>query len=314
MEATISDPKVLVIGASGQVGAQFLAFYQSLSRPESPLPAARHPERADWLQLDLATLDANLADEKLRGIDLRAVYVFAGMTNVDACEDQPELAFQTNAHGPAFLAAYANRQNIPFVYFSTEYVFGGKAERPGPYLEGDVPDPQNVYGASKLAGETAVREAHPGALIIRTTVVYGEDPQGKNYLYTVLRLLGTGSQLRVPQDQISTPTFNRDLIRATIGLVDAGASGVYHVCGPELLGRLEFAKRVAERFQLDSTLLLGKDTCELKQRAPRPLAAGLGTDKLRREFPNLVPRDLTACLDDCEPSLQPFLQSILPKS
>jgi dTDP-4-dehydrorhamnose reductase len=304
----------LVVGASGQVGAQFLTYFQSLSRVESVLPAARRPEYSDWLQLDLATLDATQTKQKLHGIDLRAMYVFAGMTNVDACEDQPELAFQTNAYGPALLAEYANSLTIPFVYYSTEYVFGGSAERPGPYLEDDIPEPRNVYGASKLAGEKAVLSAHPGALIIRTTVVYGEDPQGKNYLYTVLRLLGAGSQLRVPQDQISTPTFNRDLIRATIGLVDGGATGIYHVCGPELLGRLEFARRIAEHFRLNPALLQGKDTWELQQRATRPLAAGLATDKLRSLFPGLMPRDLATCLADCTSNLDPFVQSILSRS
>jgi dTDP-4-dehydrorhamnose reductase len=305
---------VLVVGASGQVGTQFLSHFASLTGPESVLPAARLPANPGWLELDLGTLNASEIKKKLQGVDLSAIYVVAGMTNADACESQPDLAFRTNSHGPALLAKYASDLGLPLVYFSTEYVFDGATERPGPYREDDLPNPQNVYGASKLAGEKAVLAAHEGALIIRTTVVYGEDPQGKNYLYTVLRQLAAGLPLRVPQDQISTPTFNRDLIRAAVGLMDANATGIFHVCGPELFGRLDFAQRIAAHFQLDPALLQGKDTWELQQRASRPLAAGLATDKLSSLFPNLMPRDLATCLAACTTNLDPFVRSILHRS
>ena len=296
------------------MGVQFLQFLNSFPGRDSALPSARRPAHSGWLALDLVTLDAAQIAEKLRGIDLSAVYVIAGMTNVDACEGDSDLAFQTNARGPSLLAAYARELDIPFVYFSTEYVFDGRSEHPGPYRENDEPNPVNVYGASKVAGERAVSAAHERALIIRTTVVYGEDPQGKNYLYTVLRQLAGGLPLRVPQDQISTPTYSRDLVRATVGLVDAGASGIFHVSGPELLGRLELAQAIAAHFHLDPALLQGKDTWELQQRAPRPLAAGLATEKLRSLYPKLVLRDVATSLQDCTPRLEPFLRSISLRS
>ena len=116
--------------------------------------------------------------------------------------------------------------------------------------------------------------------------------------------------MRVPEDQVSTPTYNLDLIAAAIGLVECGASGVFHVCGPELLGRLEFAEAIATRLGLDASLLEGVTTAELGQRAPRPLAAGLATGKLRSLYPQLAMRTLAEALEDCAAELEEFLQGV----
>ena len=110
--------------------------------------------------------------------------------------------------------------------------------------------------------------------------------------------------MQVAEDQISTPTYSRDLVRATIGLVKAGSSGIFHVCGPERMGRLEFAQKVAARFGLDASLLKGVPTASLGQTAPRPLRAGLATQKLRDQHPSLRMRTVTESLDDCAAEIQ----------
>jgi dTDP-4-dehydrorhamnose reductase len=145
--------------------------------------------------------------------------------------------------------------------------------------------------------------------VLRTTVVYGPDDRQMNYTYSLMRNLANGTAMRVPQDQISTPTYNRDLAQTTLGLVEAGASGVFHVAGPELLGRLEFAQRVAEMLGLDASLLQGVDTAELGQVARRPLWAGLATEKLLRLYPQLRMRTLAESLKDCEAEFRTFLQN-----
>ena len=116
--------------------------------------------------------------------------------------------------------------------------------------------------------------------------------------------------MRGPADQISPPTYNRDLVRTTLGLVDAGASGVWHVCGPELLSRMEFARQVAEFLGLDASLLDPVPTAELGQRAARPLAAGLAIDKLRTQFPGLPMRTVRESLADAEGVLRAFLREV----
>lgn len=302
-EATTA--RALVVGAQGQVGLQMKRWLEAEGR--SVLPTAR--KAADgWLQLDLETLGRETSAESLlENEELSMVLCVGGMTHVDGCESQPQLAYQVNAYGPAALAAYAHRRELPFAYFSTEYVFAGDDKEPGPYAEDAPAQPLSVYGKSKWEGERAVSDAHPEALIVRTTVVYGQDDREKNYLYTLMRNLRAGVAMQVPEDQVSTPTYNRDLARATIGLMDAGASGVFHVCGPEVMGRLEFAQRVARELGLDADLLTGVSTAELGQIAPRPLRAGLQTDKLRREFPQLTMRTLQEGLADCRAVTEEFL-------
>jgi dTDP-4-dehydrorhamnose reductase len=293
--------RTLLVGASGQVGTQL-----GLALGEHALRTTR-VGRAGEIALDLAALQGTgQAAEVLDNEELDAVYCVGGMTHVDGCEAQPELARRTNAVGPGVLAKYARERGLPFVYFSTEYVFDGFAEDAGPYGEESRTHPLSVYGKSKLEGEQHVLETHLGALVLRTTVVYGPDPRGMNYLYSLMRNLSGGTKMRVPSDQVSTPTYNRDLVKAAMDLVAAGASGVLHVAGPERISRLEFAERMAERLGLDKRLLEGVPTSELGQTAPRPLDAGLATGKLRRLYPDIRMRGLDESLDDCAAELRAY--------
>ncbi len=267
----------------------------------SALPTSREPSRAGWLTLDLEQLTAlPQAQDLLDPVSLKAIYCIAGMTNVEACEDNAGLAFQVNAKGPGILARYARNSGLPFVYFSTEYIFDGQS---GPYVEVDQPHPISVYGASKLAGEGEVLDAHPEALILRTTVVYGPDDRQKNFIYSLLSALTSGRVMKVAKDQISTPTYNRDLVHAAVRLQETGSSGIFHVCGPERLSRFDFAQRAANYLGLDAGLLAPVSTADLRQRAPRPLSAGLATDKLMRLHPQLGMRSLEEALDDCAAEL-----------
>jgi len=295
-------PKSLLIGASGQIGR--LVF--DLLGTRRCLLASRMPASGE-LALDLAQL-ATPADAEaiLAPYPLDAIYCIAGMTNVEACEDSPQLAHNINSRGPALLAQIAAQRQIPFVYFSTEYIFDGAA---GPYREDDDANPLSVYGKSKWQGELAVLAACPYALVLRTTVVYGHDCGQKNFVYSLMRALTAGKPMQIPHDQISTPTYNRDLAAATVALVERGATGIYHACGPERMDRLEFARAVAASLSLDSSLLTGVPTTALGQKAPRPLSAGLDSGKLNRLHPHLAIRPLTHALADCRSDLATFLHS-----
>jgi len=263
----------LIVGATGQVGAALLSVLK-----DRAIASSRVANDDGVPCLDLAALasKSKLAHEALAPLNLDAVYCVGGATDVERCESDVAWAMQTNCHGPAALAAASTA--LPFVYFSTEYVFDGSD---GPYVETDATNALSVYGRSKLEGEQRILDAHPNPLIVRTTVVYGPDRQGKNFLYTLRRLLSSGQTMRVAADQISTPTYNADLAQSTRELVELKASGIYNICGPEVLSRYDFAKLAASILGLDGSLLKPVVTTELNQRAPRPLSAGLLTDKLR---------------------------------
>ncbi len=287
-DALLRSAPILVVGAAGQVGTQLIEQLGAdravgAGRLSSP---PTHLTGVPWLQLDLERLaiDDAVAPRALSAIPgLGAVICVAALTDVDRCEREPALAMAVNADGSAALAA-ATPPSIPFVYFSTEYVFDGGVTGTtsrGPYTEDSPTHAISAYGRSKLRGEELVRAIRPDALIVRTTVVYGVDPARKNFLYFLHRQLSAGQTVRVVTDQVSTPTVNIDLATATLALLAQQRTGTFHVCGPELLTRFEFAVRAARLLGLDDRLIQPITTASLQQCAPRPLHAGLLTDKLR---------------------------------
>jgi len=225
--------------------------------------------------LDLADLDA--VREIVKAAKADVVFMPSGWTWVDGCEDDPQRARTVNALAPEAVAQECARLGAGMVYYSTEYVFG---EQGGPYGESDRPDPVGVYGASKLEGEQRVLAACPEALSLRTTVVYGPEPQGKNFVYQLIKNLGAGKPMTVPTDQLSSPTYNRALARASVELVEGLERGIWNVAGPEVVDRATFARIAAAVFGLDAALLKPSDTPSLKQKARRPLGAGLRIEKL----------------------------------
>lgn len=271
----------LIVGAAGQVGAKLL---EALG--PSAIPAGRIAAQEGWRQIDIASLarDPDAASRALDGLELSAIYCVGGATDVERCETDVAWAMETNCEGPIALARAS--RGVPFVFFSTDYVFDGR-EHPGPYSESSPTNPLSVYGRSKLLGEQGILAARPDALIVRTNVVYGPDRQRKNFLYTLSRLLGQGTQMRVPTDQISSPTYNEDLARAAIALVEGRHSGIFNVAGPDLISRYDFAILAADILSLDKSLIHPVTTAELNQRAVRPLAAGMLIDKLRAAIPHI---------------------------
>jgi dTDP-4-dehydrorhamnose reductase len=163
-------------------------------------------------------------------------------------------------------------------------VFDGRG---GPYDEERPLHPLSAYGRSKAEGEAAVREADPTALVVRTTVVYGPEAHGRNFAYQLATRLGRGEPMPVPADQVSSPTYNRDLAAALVRLLDGGVSGVLNVAGPEVVDRADFARRLAVAMGLDPSLVVPRTTAELGQVAPRPLDAGLDVTRLRALLPDL---------------------------
>ena len=277
-----SSARILVVGAAGQVGTRLC----HLLGPTRVLAAGRTPSAPGhlagfpWLQLDLSTPhSASVAQLLAQPAPLSAVLCVAGATDVDRCEREPAWAEAVNTLGPAALAA-ATPAHIPFVYFSTEYVFPGTPANPGPYTESSPTQALSVYGRSKLLGEQQILAVRPDALILRTTVVYGADPARKNFLYFLHRELSAGRSVRIVDDQISTPTSNDDLSAATLELLDRGATGIVHVAGPDLLSRYDFALRAARLLALDEHLIEPIPTASLAQPAPRPLVAGLQSSRL----------------------------------
>ena len=285
---------VLVIGGSGQMGGALVA--ELSARGHEVVATWRSVEQPGLIHCDLG----NIAEVERVVAEARADWIFcpAGATWVDGCEKDPEWAQVANCDGP--LAAARVAGDVPFVFFSSDYVFDGAD---GPYHEDVSTNPLSVYGRTKLAGEQALLALNPKALVIRTVGVFGPEAQGKNFVYKLWERLRAGKRMRIPSDQWGTPTYSPDLARATVTLVQNGARGVFHVAGPENCPRTEFARIACESLDLDASLIDPVTTEELARAATRPLRGGLYCDGLARaqiEPPRAI-RDGLAAMRDALP-------------
>jgi dTDP-4-dehydrorhamnose reductase len=285
MSAGERQVTVLIVGASGQVGyhlvlaAERRGLTWSGTFHTNPLPRLR--------ALDVR--DADAVARVVKAAEPACVLIPAAAANVDRCEGEAHAAYQVNVSGASHLVDAANDVGATLVYFSTDYIFDGTA---GPYDESASANPISRYGLQKLIAEHLIAQRARDALIVRTTVVYGEEPRGKNFICRLLRALRNGKQIAVPNDQIGTPTYAPMLAEAVFDLLAAGARGVIHVAGRELVARDEFARETARAFGEDPALVRPVPTFELSQPAPRPLRAGLRSEhaerRLGRELPGYV--------------------------
>lgn len=204
---------VLVTGVTGQVGGALLKVLgPDVLGPAGVIVAAGRD------RLDLAQPDLIAAALDRIGPDL--IINPAAYTAVDRAEDETELAFRVNASGAGAIARWGADRGVPFIHFSTDYVFDGAGTRA--WREDDSTSPLSTYGASKLAGEEAVRSAGGPHLIVRTSWVYAA--RGANFLRTIARLAKERSELRIVADQVGAPTSAR-LIAATVAsILDAGVA------------------------------------------------------------------------------------------
>jgi dTDP-4-dehydrorhamnose reductase len=283
--------RAVVIGASGQIGSWLLRILAERGHPATGTYATvPFPGLA---QLDAS--DFSGAAEWLR--DQRADVVFypAGFTWVDQCEREPERARATNLEQPLNLARAITESETRFVYFSTDYVFDGLS---GPYREADNLGPLSVYGGAKRDAELALASALGDRLLtIRTSWVFGPERQGKNFAYQLLRTLRAGLAMTCPSDQVSSPSYCPEVALAAVSLIELKQFGLFHVAGPDVLDRVQFARALADAFGLDPSLILAKKTSELDQLARRPLRGGLLTDRLDQVLPKLM-KPLTRTIED----------------
>jgi dTDP-4-dehydrorhamnose reductase len=233
--------RILLTGSNGQIGWEL----------RRALAALGEVVATDRTTLDLADSDAIRRTIRTERPDL--IVNAAAYTQVDAAETEQGLAMKINGVAPGVIAEEAKRSHCALVHYSTDYVFSGSSERP--YLEDDEPDPINVYGTTKLAGEKAIRAVGAPHLILRTSWVF--DARGKNFLNSILRLARERDELRIVNDQIGTPTSSRAVADATAeilkrkatrsgGVVDeiSEAGGIYHLCCEDHTTWFGFAEEI----------------------------------------------------------------------
>ena len=185
---------------------------------------------------DADITDTDAVREILRRHRPTTVMNAAAYTDVDGCEDNREHAFAVNGKAPGIIAAACADSDATFVHFSTDYVFDGTNRE---YREDDRPNPINVYGQSKLAGETAIQKNTDDYRIIRTSWLYGS--HGKNFVDTILNLSKQMPAVRVVDDQRGKPTYTLDLAQKTPEILSCNP-GIYHITNTGVCSWYEFAQ------------------------------------------------------------------------
>ena len=282
LPTTAMNPRILIVGNAGQLGRELERIFTGFG----PIVGV------DRESVDLA--DAEQTRELVGCAAPDIILNAAAYTAVDRAESERDLAYAINEQAPRVLAEEALQRNALFVHYSTDYIFdGGKSS---PWVESDTPNPLNVYGASKLAGEQAVENTGGNFLIFRTSWVYG--PHGNNFLLTMLRLARERDRLSIVDDQIGGPTTSIELARATHSIVTGifaggfGApedwTGLYHMtCGGSVswfgFAQAIFA-RAAELLDLKPPALTPIATRDYPTPAARPRYSVLSNAKLQARF------------------------------
>ena len=250
--------KLAVIGAAGQVGQEFTKCLEA----DTFVPLTRDQVNV----VDPASVDACIDR-----IDCDVIINLAAFHDVNGCEDDIEKAFQVNAVGAGNVAQAAARGDRKLVYFSSDYVFGREDNRRTPYLESDLPEPVNIYGVSKVAGEHLVRVATDNHLIVRSSSLFGVVTSKKGWTFPemILQRAKAGEPLRVVNDQYMSPTYTLDLVREVMALLEAGATGTVHVTNADGCTWYDFAQASLDLAGIEHPIEpVGSDAFPAKARRP----------------------------------------------
>ncbi|MEO8363949.1 MAG: dTDP-4-dehydrorhamnose reductase [Ilumatobacteraceae bacterium] len=258
--------KVFITGADGQLGQELVRVSQGIGHD---VVASTHGK------LDIT--NASNVHDALVATRPDVVIHSAAWTAVDACEGDPGRAFEVNGTASGSIANSARAIGARVVYISTDYVFDGS--KPAAYTEFDEPNPQSVYGASKLAGEQAM---NGDDTIVRTAWVCGY--HGPNMVKTILRLAQSQTELRFVNDQIGCPSFTDDLASMIVRLAEEQRSGIWHVTNSGVASWFDFAKDVLSAAGMDPQRVIPISTSELipPRPAKRPANSVLDNLSVRR--------------------------------
>ena len=260
----MNNRKILVLGSAGQLAKAFISELKK-RRLDFLAPEEQESSITDFEQIS-QLLSATKPD---------IVINCAAYNAVDEAEDNPDLAYLVNGGAVENLAQHCEKRGIFLVHYSSDYVFDGKKQ--DLYTEEDIPQPLNVYGQSKLAGETAVQEIMSRCLVFRLSWVIGAGKQ--NFLYKLGGWAEKNRVLRISADEVSVPTFTTDVVKMTLISLDKGLTGLYHLTNSGYASRYELARYYLKHKKLDNIVVpVAMSTFQTK--AERPLFSAMSSKKL----------------------------------
>lgn len=276
---------IWLIGSKGMLGSELSHLLTKNKETTKDFDYIESDKEVDISDMNSLVVFSN-------GKKIQWIVNVAAYTNVDAAEDEVEKAYALNASGAKNLALLSKKINARLLHISTDYVFSGDGNTP--LTEDEKPNPQSIYGKSKLEGENYILQEAPESIIIRTAWLYGRF--GKNFVSTMLKLMQEKDELSVVFDQFGSPTWAKDLADAIIIILSShnAPEGIYHYSGLEVTSWYDFAKEIyalgrkTDFLKKDTTIkkILTKD---YPTKAKRPLYSYLSKDKIQKTFALHIP-------------------------
>ena len=257
--------KIMVTGSKGQLGSQLIKILKNgnteLGRIDSLYGNAK------VFETDADTLDITKLEDVICYVESIKpnIIINPAYTNVDESERHPDDAYKVNAIGARNIAIAAEKVDSKLVHISTDYVFSGDGTKP--YKEFDIPNPQSVYGKSKLLGESYISKLSSKAFILRTAWLYGYN--GKNFVKTIIKAAKEKGHLDVVDDQMGNPTNAEDLAYHILKVALTDEYGIYHITGNGECSWYDFACKIVEYSSINCEVNPTKSD-KLKRLAKRP--------------------------------------------
>ena len=269
---------LLVTGAGGLLGNWTVGLAE---RNYAVTPTdIIEPQHAHGVKADIA--EAEEVKRLFRKVAPNIVIHTASETNVDRCETARDRAWKINVVGTMNIADASLDIGAKLIYISTDYVFDGEKSL---YTEEDSPNPIDFYGLTKLEGERQAMRRCKNIAVLRTSVLYGRHPTKQDFATWVISQLKQRQGITVVADHFNTPTLAENLAQMALEVADRDLQGVFHTSGCERISRYDFARKIAEKFSLDSDLIKPIEMVELKAWvAKRPRDSSLNTLKIQHEL------------------------------
>jgi dTDP-4-dehydrorhamnose reductase len=270
------DMKILITGASSLPG--FRTIEKVLEKNYEVLaiyhknPILIDNKNLRKIKLDIRNLDdfKNVIFKERPNIIIH----MAALGDVDLCEIDKDLAWNTTVKPSIALANWASKLKIFLIYLSTDYVFDGES---GNYFENSIPNPVNYYGLVKLLSEVAFMTLHSDYAIVRASSIYGLGPGRKNFAKFLIEKLERNEEVKALIDQYTTPTHAKLLSEAILEIIERKLTGIFHVVG-EKMSRYEFALKLAETLGLNAELIKKAEMKDMKWIAKRPKDSSLNME------------------------------------
>ena len=257
---------ILITGANGQLGYDFQRLFDEIKK--------------EYIATDINDLDITDIEkvrEFVKNKDISLIINCAAYNNVDKAEDEPELCKKLNTFAPRDLGAVANEIGADYITYSTDFVFDGKKKTP--YTEEDIPNPLSVYGKTKLEGEKEVFKVKSDSFVVRTSWVFGV--ANNNFNKQVISWSKSKEELSIVDDQVSSPTYSKDLAYYSWELIKTKKYGLYHLSNDGEASKYDQAKYVLDKISWQGKLNRVK-TKDFNLKAKRAEYTKLDSSKLEK--------------------------------